>query len=489
VAASEPSDSFAPRPAREVAAWDAECDVAVVGLGVAGACAAIEAAAAGADVLVLERAAGGGGTSAASGGLVYLGGGTPVQRALGFEDSAEEMFKYLMAACGPDPDAALVAPYCEESVGHFHWLAAQGVAFGERFFPGAHEPPGDDGLTYSGSEDVHPFRELARPAPRGHCAKVVGPKGALLMRALLASAARAGVRATTGARAARLVVEADGRVRGVEARVGREVLRVRARRGVVLASGGFIYDEKSVARHAPWLLRCRAKTGTENDDGSGIWMGVAAGGAAIRMDAGDITLPIFPPVVLKQGIFVNAQAQRFLNEDVYFGRSGEIALLRQDGQVYLVVDEACFARPELFPAELAGTGETPAELEAEMRLPEGALQRTLEYYNLHAARGEDPLFHKQRQHLRPLDRPPFAAFDLRPERFVYAAFTLGGLHIDAGGGVLSQRGERVPGLFAAGRTTSGLSKQGYSSGISLGDGSFFGRRAGRSAAAAGAEVR
>ena len=478
-------DPFAPRPARDVPSWDAVCDVAVVGLGVAGACAAIEAAAAGADVLALERASGGGGTSAASGGLLYLGGGTPVQRALGFEDSAEEMFKYLMAACGPDPDPALVEPYCAGSVEHFRWLAAQGVAFGERFFPGAHEPPGDDGLTYSGSEDVHPFCTIARPAPRGHCPKVVGPKGALLMRALLASVERARVRVATGARAERLVVESDGRVCGVEARVAREPLRVRARRGVVLASGGFIYDEASVARHAPWLLRCRAKTGTESDDGSGIWMGVAAGGAAIRMNAGDITLPIFPPVVLKQGLFVNAQAQRFLNEDAYFGRSGEFALLRQDGQVYLVVDEGCFERPALFPAELAGTGETIAELEGEIGLPKGALERTLEYYNLHAAQGLDPLFHKGRAHLRPLDRPPFAAFDLRPERFVYSAFTLGGLQIDADAAVLSQAGLRVPGLFAAGRTTSGLSKQGYSSGISLGDGSFFGRRAGRSAARGG----
>jgi len=475
--------SFAPRAAREVDAFERSCDVAVVGLGIAGACAAIEAAESGAETLVLERASGGGGTSASSGGLIYLGGGTPVQRAAGFEDSPEEMFKYLMASCGPDPDASLVAPYCEESVAHFGWLAARGVPFGERFFPDAHEPPGDDGLTYSGSEDVHPFCEIARPAPRGHCARIAGPKGGLLMRALLAAADRAGAKVQTGVRAERLVVESDGRVCGVELRLGRDLLRVRARRGVVLASGGFIYDEASVARHAPWLLRCKARTGTEYDDGSGIWMGAAAGGAMLRMDAGDITLPLFPPVALKEGIFVNAQGQRFLNEDAYFGRSGEFALLHQGGNVFLVVDDGCFGRPVHFPVEIAAVGETIAELEAELGLPVGALRQTLAYYDEHAARGEDPLFHKRRQHLRPLDRPPYAAIDLRPEHFVYSAFTLGGLHIDAHGAVLSHAGSAVPGLFAAGRTTSGLSKGGYSSGISLGDGSFFGRRAGRSAAA------
>ena len=64
-----------------VPAWDVETDVLVVGFGVAGACTAIEARAAGADVLVLERASGAGGTSALAGGHFYLGGGSPVQVA------------------------------------------------------------------------------------------------------------------------------------------------------------------------------------------------------------------------------------------------------------------------------------------------------------------------------------------------------------------------------------------------------------------------
>src|SRR5262249_31872174 len=94
--------------AREVAHWDAEADVGVVGLGAAGACAAIEAARAGARVRVLERAGGGGGTTAVSDGMMYFGGGTALQRACGFEDSVEEMFKYLVASCGPEPDEARI---------------------------------------------------------------------------------------------------------------------------------------------------------------------------------------------------------------------------------------------------------------------------------------------------------------------------------------------------------------------------------------------
>ncbi|UCE85046.1 MAG: FAD-binding protein, partial [Deltaproteobacteria bacterium] len=64
----------------------------------------------------------------------------------------------------------------------------------------------------------------------------------------------------------------------------------------------------------------------------------------------------------------------------------------------------------------------------------------------------------------------------------YAVFTLGGLRTSPRGEVLTPDGDAVPGLHAAGRTTSGLAAQGYSSGLSLADATFFGRRAGACAA-------
>ena len=88
------------RPAEEVREWHLEADVVVVGLGAAGACAALGAREAGARVLVLERASGGGGTSANSTGEIYLGGGTPVQKACGFDDSPEQMYAYLSSLRG-----------------------------------------------------------------------------------------------------------------------------------------------------------------------------------------------------------------------------------------------------------------------------------------------------------------------------------------------------------------------------------------------------
>ena len=110
-------------------------DVVVVGFGIAGGCAALEAARAGARTLILERAAVHGGTTCMAGGHFYLGGGTAVQRATGHEDSPEEMYRYLVANSA-DPDHEKIRAYCEGSVEHFDWLEALGFEFERTYFPG-----------------------------------------------------------------------------------------------------------------------------------------------------------------------------------------------------------------------------------------------------------------------------------------------------------------------------------------------------------------
>jgi 3-oxo-5alpha-steroid 4-dehydrogenase len=471
------------RRRRELASSDAAADVVVVGFGCAGACAAIEAASdSGTEVVIVEGAPMGGGTSAAAHAILYLGGGTPIQRACGFEDTPEAMFRYLMAACGPDPDPALIEPYCEHSVEHFHWLCDRGVPFKPSFFGDGHFPESDDGLVYSGNERVHPFRDLAPPAPRGHIPRTEGPAGGLLMQKLTTAAKAAGARPLLGARCEALVVEDDGRVVGVVVATDGEQRFVEARRGVVLTTGGFIYNDAMLREYAPDLLRCQHRVGTPSDDGSGIRLGMAAGGAALGLDRGDVLLPLYPPPILKSGLLVDRRGRRFINEDAYHGRIGEFALHQCDGEVWMILDSSIDARPVNTPAPLAAVEATIPDLEAALGMPEGGLSETVAAYNDAARRGEDPLLHKAAEFVRPLESPPFGALDLRMESAHYGGFTLGGLWIDARGHVLSTTGEPIPGLFAAGRATSGVAKRGYSSGLSLGDASFFGRRAGRTAA-------
>ena len=178
---------------------------------------------------MIERTGGPGGAAALAEGIVYLGGGTPIQTACGFEDSLDDMYRYMMAACGPDPNEAKIARYCEESLGHFDWLVARGVPFDPTFCADTSmAPDGTEGLVYSGGEDAYPFNAIARPAPRGHLAKTKRSTGWLLMQHLAAAATDAGAAVSTDTRVDRLVCD-DGRVVGVQAQRFGETVTLRAR--------------------------------------------------------------------------------------------------------------------------------------------------------------------------------------------------------------------------------------------------------------------
>ncbi len=101
--------------------WDDHCDVLVIGWGAAGACAALEARAQGADVLVADRFTGGG-ASAKSGGVVYAGGGTRQQQAAGFNDTPEAMFAYLKHETQGVVADATLRRFCQDSATNLAWL-------------------------------------------------------------------------------------------------------------------------------------------------------------------------------------------------------------------------------------------------------------------------------------------------------------------------------------------------------------------------------
>ena len=84
------------------------------------------------DALMLERQHLAGGSSSISGGVCYLGGGTPLQKALGFDDSIEAMLGYMLAASGPYASTDKIQLYCEQNLEHFDWLVANGVRYAQK---------------------------------------------------------------------------------------------------------------------------------------------------------------------------------------------------------------------------------------------------------------------------------------------------------------------------------------------------------------------
>ena len=482
--------------AADVASWSDEVDVVVIGFGIAGGCAAVTAAAAGASVLVLERAAAAGGTTSMAGGHFYLGGGTAVQQATGHDDTAEEMYKYLVAV-SREPDLAKIRAYCDGSVEHFNWLEDLGFQFERSYYPGkVVVPPGTEGLSYTGNEKVWPFCEQAKPAPRGHSVPVPGELGgaAMVIDLLLKRAGDLGVQFRYETGATNLVLDPDGAVVGVAWKHFAETGAVKAN-SVIIAAGGFAMNPDMVAEYTPALGQERKTKhhgmvapyilGNPNDDGLGIRMGVSAGGVATNMDHLFITAAAYPPEILLTGVIVNKDGKRFVAEDSYHSRTSAFVLEQPDQAAYLIVDEAHTEMPEMPLIKFLDGYETIAEMEAALGIPAGNLAATLERYNANAAKGEDPDFHKQPEYLAPQDNGPWAVFDLSLGRAMYSGFTMGGLAVSIDGEVLHDDGTPVPGLYAVGACASNIAEDGksYASGTQLGEGSFFGRRAGAAAAA------
>ena len=481
--------------ADDVSSWSDDVDVVVIGFGIGGGCAAVSAAAAGARVLVLERAAAAGGTTALAGGHFYLGGGTAVQQATGHPDSPEEMYKYLVAV-SRQPDHAKIRAYCDGSVEHFNWLEDLGFQFERSFYPGkVVVPPGTEGLSYTGNEKVWPFCEQAKPSPRGHSVPVPGELGgaSMVIDLLVKRADDLGVQIRYETGATNLILDTDGAVVGVAWKQFTETGAVNAK-SVIIAAGGFAMNPEMVAEHTPALGQPRRTKhhglvapyilGNPNDDGLGLRMGVSAGGVAQNMNEKFITAAAYPPEILLTGVIVNKEGKRFVAEDSYHSRTSGFVMEQPDSAAFLIVDEAHLKPPEVPLIPLIDGWESVAEMEAALGIPHGNLVATLDRYNAHAARGEDPDFHKQSNFLAPQDKGPWGAYDLSLGKAMYAGFTVGGLATSADGEVLREDGTTIAGLYAVGACASNIAQdgKGYASGTQLGEGSFFGRRAGAHAA-------
>ncbi|MDB6061018.1 MAG: hypothetical protein JWM78_1121 [Verrucomicrobiaceae bacterium] len=359
------------------ATWSDSADVVVVGFGGAGVCAALEAKEQGVDVLAVDRFDGGGAT-AISGGVYYGGGGTQFQREGGYNDTPEEMYKYLKLETEGVVSDDTLRKFCEQSNANLEWLMSHGVGFqGSVYKTKRSYPPEEFYLYFSGNELVAGYREQARPAPRGHRVLGKGYTGGTLFAILKKAALDKGVRLLPHAPAIRLVLDKTQAVIGVEVqripaqsnalkqhsrliriinsglnyfepviqraarktyaieREAGERILIRAKKGVVLSTGSFAMNRPMVQHYAPNYAGAMA-LGTISCDGAGIRLGQTAGGAIGEMERVSAWRSISPPTAFVKGIVINSQAQRFVSEDVYLGRMGERIAALPDRKAWLI---------------------------------------------------------------------------------------------------------------------------------------------------------
>lgn len=514
-------------------------DVVVVGFGAAGACAAIEAADNGADVLVVDRFAGGGAT-AVSGGVVYAGGGTAQQRAAGVPDSAQQLEAYLRLEVGDVVAERTLRRFCAGSPEMISWLERNGVPFEGSLCPDKTSYPSDDYyLYYSGSEASGMASAVATPAPRGHRVKGRGTSGKVLFSKLAAAVARRGVRLLPQTEVVELVTGDGDAVTGVRVRTLRHApalaraahrmlarysakpglyvpalrkvlhrgvvaverhfareLEITASRGVVLAAGGFVANRRMMREHAP-AYRGGLALGTAADDGSGIRLGTSAGASVAELGRVSAWRFITPPSAFLGGILVAPDGRRIIDESRYGAAVGEAMITAHGGKGWLLLDADIVAEGRkrlrgqaqwfqwlqglylLRRGRLSGT-----DLRALARragIDPDAVMGSVAEYNAAADAGHADPMGKPAGFVRALRTPPFSLVDvsIRPNLgYPCPMLTLGGLTVDEDTGQVRGSAGVIGGLYAAGRTAVGICSRSYVSGLSLADCVFSGRRAG-----------
>ncbi len=471
-----------------------EYDVIVVGSGGGALTGAALAARAGLSTLVLEKTAYIGGTSAYSGGACWLPGSEVQQRA-GIPDSTEGARTYL-AAILQDPDQDKVEAFLEHAPElvteleadddiDFEWLP-----FAEYYDAPGRVPMGRSIQPTNIKRDQLPpqVAELVRPPVERDRAGEGGRNtlsgGQSLIARLATVLLRDGGTIRTQLPVTGLVVDGD-RVVGVAAMTPEGPIELRARRGVLIAAGGFegnqeLREKRGVPGDVAWTMAPR-DTNTGEPIEAAIAIGAASDFSAVGWfcpglehpdGSGSFTLGF------RSGFMVDATGARYANECLPYDRFGrEMAKAPERIPSWFVFDSReggrlpAIAMPEGDPAEhlAAGTwvqADTVQELAAAIGVPGDVLTATAERFNGFCASGKDEDFGRGEDEydtffaggdgpnkaLTPLEQAPFYA-----ARFVLSDLgTKGGLVTDAAGRVLRPDGSAIAGLYASSNSAASV---------------------------------
>jgi len=557
-----------------------EFDVIVLGAGAGGLAAACVAAAEGLETLLVEKSEFVGGTTAISGGMIWVPANAKMREA-GIEDSVERAREYLdrvaplrrdgavreaFLARGPEAIATLEArtELRLQPVTNYpdYYPDAPGATLGGRVL----EPVEFDGLRLGRSfallrpplpeftlfggmmiarPDLPHFRNLTR-SPRSALrvarlmAEYAGQRlfasrgtrlvlGNALVARLLKSALDLGVRLRLGARATGLVVE-NGRVGGVDLEApGDAPHRLRARGGVVIATGGFSHDPLLRAELLPPSVSSASPVCATNT-GDGLRAGLAVGGVlgmhndhnafwapVSRFRRSDETEGVFPHTVADRGkpgiIALGTSGARFTSEAVSY-HEFVLAMFRGDARgaavpAYLICDRRSLWRYGLGAVKPFGVGReahiasgylveatTLADLARRLEIDAPTLEETVATYNADARRGVDSAFglgsdayqrflgdrdHPPNPCMQPIEQPPYYALRLYPSDLG----TIAGLLTDGDARVLDRNGRPIEGLYACGNDMNSIMDGAYPGpGITLGPALVFGTLAAQAIARA-----
>ncbi len=459
------------RPARALGGifgkWDEAVDVIVVGSGAAGLAAAVSAAQNGVQVLLLEKMPDIGGDTLISGG--FYGAVDPVrQGAQGIDDSEELFFEQTFRNGDEKADPRLVRVLVKEAGRSLAWLESLGMKFQPTVIEiyGAHWP---------------------------RCHKPILPAGSGYIQTLSAAAIQKGVDIRTAVKVTRLELE-KGRVIGVCAEVDEKICFYRARKGVVIATGGFGQNRQLVEASDPLL---RGLTSTSAPGATGEVMLAAAQAGVLLRDMQYIQcLPGCPAgrkhrVRLHNDvarfILVDEQGKRFVREDERRDVLCRKVLALPRKYAYSIVDNDGLESYNILIQKEAWQGiesgdawkaDTLEELAAKIDVPAEALAASVKAYN-QAVESKNDVFGKSSRELRfKIQTPPFWA--------CYAGmsvhYTMGGLAINEKAQCLNAENHPVEGLWAAGEVTGGVHGANRLGANGLADAISFGRIAGREAA-------
>jgi len=439
--------------------------IVIVGAGAAGLCAALSAAEAGADVVVLERDPLPSGSTALSAGLIPAAG-TRFQQAKAIDDSPAVFAADVQRKAGGEADPELVEVICDGARTTIEWLADR---YGFPF------------------EVIDNFNYAGHTAHRMH--GLPTRSGAELIDRLRATAETAGITILTNTRVTTLFADPEARLRGVACLRGSREERIGSA-AVILACNGYGGNRALVRRFIPEMAEA-IYFGHPGNQGDAVLWGEQLG-AELRclsgyQGHGSVATPhgilITFAVISEGGVQVNRDGRRFSDESQGYSEQAAEVLQQPDGLAFDIFDERIAGVARQFPdfrnAESAGAvlrADSPAELARLIGVPAAHLIDELDNAERLAASGQRDRFGRRFGGVKPLG-PPYHAVKVTGALF----HTQGGLAVTRDARVRRAGGSPFPNLFAAGGAAVGLSgstAKGYLSGNGLLTATVLGRTAG-----------